>query len=49
MTDFYDRCSFENSLQVSRARLLCEYPWVYASGMTATEVRSILATTVVLW
>lgn len=50
MVNFYDMTSFNNAVEVSRARLFCDtYPWLYAQDMTATEVRSILSTKVCLW
>lgn len=52
MTNFYDMTSFDNCVDVSRARLLdgwVGFNFFLARDLTATEVRSILATRVVLW
>ena len=49
MTNFYDMTSFDNCVDVSRARLLSDFGFFSARDLTITEVRSILSTRVVLW
>jgi hypothetical protein len=47
VTSIFDSCSADTSVEVSRARLLADFPFLGAARMTATEVRSLLSTKVV--
>lgn len=49
MADFLDCLSFDNVVDVARARLLSEFGFLKGAWLTDMEVRSILSTRVVLW
>lgn len=45
--DMYDCCSWTNTIEVARARLLGFHSFICAADMNAAEIRNVLSTKVV--
>lgn len=45
--DIYDCCSWANTIEVARARLLGFHRFIGAADMCAVEIRAVLSTKVV--
>lgn len=45
--NYFEMCTWENTVEVARARLLGLHPFLRAAEMCESEIRSVLSTRVV--